>query len=271
MPTTVPGENELSEISCDTQRFIWLEKDIWARATKKEDTVVSVFITDPLIRVVLPAFLRSGISPNQVTMIGMAVSLLTAGLFLSGNLALGGALFFLWYIIDCIDGKIARITDRCTQYGYWLDVFTDRLGTGLLTFALGVRFLHAGDETTGLLAFAFLFLWFFGVQNQSTLNKISTSFAAEGLLSNDDERDDRGSLPHGTGGELRGYIGWLRRFRLSPWLFQDVEWLMLGLSLGPLTGAVFECLALACAGMFLQRGIQTAAFWWRRRHEISTV
>ena len=74
-----------------------------------------------------------------------------------------------------------------------------------------------------------------------------------------------------SGAGVRGYVAWLRRLRLSPWLFQDVEWLMLGLCVGPVTGRVFECLVLACIGMTLQRGLQTFGFWWRRRDEISTV
>jgi len=96
---------------------------------------LTVFVFDPLIRLVIPLPLRLGLSPNQVTMVAAAVSLLTAWVFLYGSLALGGLLFFLWYVIDCIDGKIARTTDRCTQFGYWLDAVTDRLGTGIVVFA----------------------------------------------------------------------------------------------------------------------------------------
>ncbi|MCP5066720.1 MAG: CDP-alcohol phosphatidyltransferase family protein [bacterium] len=267
MHATIDEGPELLE----TRRWIWLESEIWTQAIKREDTIVSVFVSDPLIRVVLPAVLRSGISPNQVTMVGMGISLLTAWLFLSGNLALGGVLFFLWYVVDCIDGKIARITDRCTQFGYWLDVFTDRLGTGLVAFGLGVRFLRAGDETTGLLAFAFLFFWFFGVQNQFTLNKISASFRTGGALGGSGKPATSPPGAAANTARISGYVGFLRRFRLNPWVIQDVEWLMLALAIGPIAGAVTECLALACAGMVLQRCVQTLGFWWRRRDEISTV
>jgi hypothetical protein len=262
----------MSDQALTITRWLWLEDEYWNRATKKSDTLLTVFVVDPLIRLVIPVALRLGLSPNQVTMIGAAVSLLTAWLFLNGSLAIGGLLFFIWYVIDCIDGKIARITNRCTQFGYWLDVFSDRLGTGIVIFALGVHYLREGDETTGLLALGFLFLWFFVTQNQATLSAIAPKFNSERLIQGvEANKSARSTVSGSDSSGSSGYVDFLRRYRLNPVLIHDIEWLMIALTIGPLTGRVYECLLLGGAGMFGYRALQTAGFWWRRRSEISTI
>jgi len=255
------------------KRWVWLEDDLWNRATKKSDTLFTVFIVDPLIRLVIPIPLRLGLSPNQVTMIGSVISLLTAWQFLRGHLALGGFLYFAWYVSDCIDGKIARITNRSTQFGYWLDLFTDRLGTAITIFALGVYQLRVGDETTGLLAFGFLFMWLFVNQNQATLSAIASKFNTERLIQGveADKNTDQGNRAGDSSDRESGYVTMLRRHRLNPVLLHDIEFSMIAIAIGPITGHVFECLVVGGGGLLGYRALQTASFWWRRRSEISSV
>lgn len=69
---------------------------------------------------------RLGLSPNALTLIGMAFMfgigvLLSQGLFVTGALLLALAAAF-----DALDGGLARLTNRVTKFGAFLDSTTDR-------------------------------------------------------------------------------------------------------------------------------------------------
>ncbi len=247
--------------------LFWVPEEDWIKAIKKKDTVVTVFLVDPLIRIVLPSFLRLKATPNQVTVLSFATSLLNAWLFYAGHTVVAGVVFFLWYAIDCIDGKIARLTNRCTSFGQWLDLFTDRLGTSLVVFGLAGYYLRAGDMATAVLAFAFLTTWFLGIMNQTVLRTIAPKFENVAEIR---QAEPEASSNHKKG-FLKRYVAFVARWRLAPWPVADVEWLMTGLVLGPVTGYVFPCLLAALVGFVAQRGLRTLGFWWRRRAQIATA
>ncbi len=72
----------------------------------------------------------TGISPNAVTLISIAIGLAAGGLFAVGNVRAGvaGALLFLAStIIDGCDGELARLTFRESRFGARLDVVGDNV------------------------------------------------------------------------------------------------------------------------------------------------
>ena len=85
--------------------------------------------------------LKTGITPNQVTFIsflaGAAAALLFArGEYVSGVLA--GILWQIAYLLDLVDGEIARFKNMESKIGAWLDVITDRLEEVLLIFGVTI-------------------------------------------------------------------------------------------------------------------------------------
>ncbi len=241
-------------------RFIWLEDELWRKAAKEHDTVFTVFVVDPVIRLVLPLVLRTGLSPNTITVSSFGLSILSAWLMFTGHLILGGLCFVTWYVADCIDGKVARLTDKCTKFGWWLDAFTDRLGTAIVLLALAVHNLRAGDEAAGVLALALILTWLLGTLNTAFLVDISPDFSV-----------GRASPSSGEPSSETRVRTLKSRLRLGRWVVHDIEFLTLGLAVGPLIGRPTLCLALATVGMALQKTAQTLVFWWRRRAEIATV
>lgn len=85
---------------------------------------------------------RLPVTPNQVTIVGMLVSLLAAALIAGGNLLAAGLLLALGGSFDILDGALARATKRSYPFGAFLDSTTDRYSEaaiylGIILFFLG--------------------------------------------------------------------------------------------------------------------------------------
>lgn len=79
------------------------------------------------------------LSPNQITLVSCFFRLLSAGLFLLGEywaLILGGFCFQLAYLIDCVDGPLARLKGKTSEFGRYLDHLSDLVGDLLILAAL---------------------------------------------------------------------------------------------------------------------------------------
>jgi phosphatidylglycerophosphate synthase len=69
-------------------------------------------------------------TPNQVTILSFLMSLLSAMMFMPGDyrLALYGLIpFHLGKILDCADGQLAKLTNKTSALGAFLDPFFDRI------------------------------------------------------------------------------------------------------------------------------------------------
>ena len=101
-----------------------------ARATKAEDGVTATLVHRPMSRRLTPVALRLGLHPNQVTALSVAVGLAAAGAFAVGSrpaLVIGALLLQASFVLDCVDGEVARYNRAFSATGAWLDASTDRL------------------------------------------------------------------------------------------------------------------------------------------------
>ncbi len=101
------------------------------RATyKRRDAWWTVFLVDPLAaRIVLPLANRTNVTPNQVSLAAFVVGLMAAAAFWQGHhaaLAVGALLYHVSFVLDCVDGKIARLKGTGSVFGMWLDHSFDR-------------------------------------------------------------------------------------------------------------------------------------------------
>lgn len=129
------------------------------KTLKPIDAWWAVLVVDPLaIRItwLLANFTR--ISPNTVTVISLAINIAAALAFLKNNLYLGAILFFLAFTLDAVDGKLARVTDRSSKFGQFLDIAADISGQFLVTFGLIMGSYLISNDTTVLIA-GFIFIW----------------------------------------------------------------------------------------------------------------
>ncbi|MGW1127904.1 CDP-alcohol phosphatidyltransferase family protein [Streptomyces sp. NPDC002526] len=102
------------------------------------------------------------ITPNRVTWSALFVGLGSAYFFLKGDtasLVIGAALYHLSFILDCIDGKLARLKGNGTVFGGWLDYVFDRIRVLFCALALmGGQYLRTHNELYLLAALAVVFL-----------------------------------------------------------------------------------------------------------------
>ena len=75
-------------------------------------------------------FLKTSITPNQITLLSFAIGLISALLFLKGDYyynILGVAIFQFSAVLDCCDGEVARIKSMQSRLGKWLDIVCDNI------------------------------------------------------------------------------------------------------------------------------------------------
>ncbi len=86
-----------------------------------------------MVEPVASALLRTGLSPNAVTVAGAALTMAVAAVLIpSGHLVWAAALSGLFAATDMIDGTMARLRGGGTKYGATLDATCDRITDGVL-------------------------------------------------------------------------------------------------------------------------------------------
>lgn len=100
-----------------------------ARGAKKLDYWFTVLLTDP-VSIPLTNLLakRRWLTPDQVTMVALVLGVAVFPSFAFGNralLAIGGVLFYLAFVFDCVDGKLARALETTSERGKALDALAD--------------------------------------------------------------------------------------------------------------------------------------------------
>lgn len=107
-------------------------------------TRVQGYVQQPLA-LIAATLARLGMSPDQITLAGFFVTLISSGLLLLGYPIAAGALFLLGSTFDMLDGAVARLERHTTPFGAFLDSTFDRLGEGILCTAIAYHFASAGD------------------------------------------------------------------------------------------------------------------------------
>ncbi|MCC3651078.1 CDP-alcohol phosphatidyltransferase family protein [Streptomyces sp. S07_1.15] len=130
---------------------------------KKRDAWWTVLLVDPLATpLVRWTAMWTRITPNQITWAALFLGLGAAACFATGSwgwLLAGAALYHLSFILDCMDGKLARLTGTGTVFGAWLDYVFDRVRVLVCAIALmGGQYSRTGDVVFLWLALAVVFL-----------------------------------------------------------------------------------------------------------------
>jgi CDP-diacylglycerol--glycerol-3-phosphate 3-phosphatidyltransferase len=108
--------------------------------------LVAAKITDPL----MPFLSRVGLTPDILTWIGLAITVV-AGVFIAvGNLLVGGLFILFSGLFDILDGALARYSKKSTTFGALLDSTFDRLSEGIIFFGLVILYSN-GDHSVEIL------------------------------------------------------------------------------------------------------------------------
>src|SRR5260370_1128063 len=92
----------------------------------------------------MSALQRLPVTPNQITVVGTALTFVAAVLTAFGQLRWGGVVVAFGGTFDSLDGALARSTGRSYAYGAFLDSTLDRYSEGAMYLGLIAYFVSAG-------------------------------------------------------------------------------------------------------------------------------
>lgn len=139
------------------------------RMRRPSDSLLTSILARTLSKRITPLLAATAITPLQVTLVGLLLGLLAAGLASNvGWVYQVCAAFFLEFshVLDCVDGELARLTDRGSPFAAAMDPITDRfkdIAILLAAFAYAAAVPPFGFETKALAVIAIIStgLWLF--------------------------------------------------------------------------------------------------------------
>lgn len=195
---------------------------------KKRDYWWTVLVTDP-VAVPLAGFLarRRWVTPDQVTALALVTGLAVGAAFATGTragLVAGGILFYVAFLFDCVDGKLARALGVTSARGEALDHLADggRRASASLGLALWAWRSDSAEPSDVLWVVVYAVLAYYFLE-----------------ISGAEKPEGRG----GTAGRLSGALA-RRRLLPNPGM-PDVQAVVF--ILGPITGFVVPALGVGIA------------------------
>jgi hypothetical protein len=248
--------------------------EVKERTCKERDSWWTVLLVDPLaVRLTRLLAPRSWITPNRVTLLAFALGMVAAACFTQasrGWLIAGAVCYYASFLLDCVDGKIARLNGTGSIFGIWLDYILDHVRIIVCAAALfGGQFAVTKNPLYLGVGAGVLVLELFHYVNSQEIFQINSEMrsrleatrTAAGLRTEVDpaeaaKRPGNRSIMQltadGVGGGLFGRVrSWLRRKRIRPHLVGGIEFQMAVLVIAPVTGAVVAVTIVAGALMIL--------------------
>nr|WP_244167618.1 DUF5941 domain-containing protein [Micromonospora chaiyaphumensis] len=245
-------------------------------SVKERDDFFTTFFVSTWSPYVVKAAARIGLGPTAVTMISVAFAVAAAVLFGAGGrpaLVAGAVLLYLGFVLDCVDGQLARYTRHFSAWGGWLDTMADRAKEYVVYAGLGYGATHAGFRYGWALAIAAMTL-------QTVRHMTDTWY---GVLHDEAARRPRAATADtgGIGGKLNaastkvqadtGSVSyWLKRTVVFPigerWALMAVAAALFGPLVALCAVLVWGVLAFAYTG-----GLRTLRARWMRVPVMSSV
>lgn len=97
---------------------------------------------------------RTGLTPNTVTLLGVAGNLLAGYLVLRGQISLGGLVVLISWPIDALDGTMARLRGEASDWGAFVDSVSDRYSELIVLGALLYHFTTTNQHILEVVTFA---------------------------------------------------------------------------------------------------------------------
>ena len=143
---------------------MWSEIVAIYRSSKKQRDInwFTEWVARPPAAVVVYALRATPITPNQVTFLSAGIAAGACAMFAlwPGYLGLvaAAAVFELSFVLDCVDGQLARLRKTASPLGHLLDFLMDELKAMLLYGCVAVRLWRdSSDERILLVGLAALF------------------------------------------------------------------------------------------------------------------
>jgi len=153
--------------------------EIRTRTYTRRDAWWTVWLVDPVAsRLVWLVAPWRWVTPNRLTTGAFVVGIGSAVAFWQGTygwLLAGALLFHLSFVLDCMDGKIARLNGTGSVFGAWLDYVFDRLRVAACVVGLfGGQYLRTDNFVYIWLGGVVVFLDMFRYLNALQMGKVKT-------------------------------------------------------------------------------------------------
>jgi CDP-diacylglycerol--glycerol-3-phosphate 3-phosphatidyltransferase len=93
------------------------------------------------------ALIESRLTPNAISLTGLAGNVLAAVLVIERYFFLAGIAFIAGSVMDTLDGRYSRMSGKGSPFGAFLDSTLDRMEEGIVLTAVGAYFAARGNET----------------------------------------------------------------------------------------------------------------------------
>ena len=117
--------------------------DAYRRTKKPHDILWNRFVARPLAAALLVPLARTRVTPNQVTLATLVVFVAGAAMLAvcpaRGALIGAVAILELSYVLDCVDGQLARWKGTSSPVGAHLDFLMDEIKAFILVAAVAIR------------------------------------------------------------------------------------------------------------------------------------
>lgn len=94
------------------------------------------------------------VTPNMLTVFGLALTLAAAPFIITGHTAVGAVIFLIGSLTDMLDGAVARLGKQVTAFGAFLDSTSDRLAEGVVLGSIALLYAKEGHIGRVALVFA---------------------------------------------------------------------------------------------------------------------
>jgi CDP-diacylglycerol--glycerol-3-phosphate 3-phosphatidyltransferase len=90
--------------------------------------------------------IESRLTPNAISMTGLVLNLVAAGLVVGRQFFIAGLAFIIGSVMDTLDGRYSRMSGKGTPFGAFLDSTLDRIEEGIVLTAIAAYFAAEGNE-----------------------------------------------------------------------------------------------------------------------------
>ena len=252
--------------------------EIRDRTYKSLDAWWTVILVDPLaVRLVWLVAPYRWITPNRLTAVATVLGLGAAACFAGqspGWLVAGALLFHLSFVVDCMDGKIARLNGTGSPFGAWFDFMFDRLRVLACAFTLlGGQYARTGDLRYWWLAMAIVGFDLLRYLNSAQMAKVRRDLRRKLVEARTAVGETETlTMPAASVPELAAERGiranakaLLRKWRIRTHLFSGIEFEMTVFIVGPLTGTVFGT-SIVAGLLLLAFELRLIYYFWRMTH-----
>jgi len=133
----------------------WLQEYKRGLKSVAVEELLDLLLYRPLAFLLVKAIARTPVTPNQLTLLSMVFGVI-GGAFLAfgtpAGCAAGAVLYFLYNVVDCSDGQLARLKHSGSHLGRILDGVADYVASTAAYVGIGIGYASASDTPLALWA-----------------------------------------------------------------------------------------------------------------------